>query len=99
MIGRLSGGVECLALLGLALLSASPARGQTVASSDPSGPPSETARRFDELAPRLVASARIQPGDLVSIDGGPALVPAMEALAVEVQKAGAFPVMILDSPR
>ncbi|HEV8178541.1 MAG TPA: aminopeptidase [Gemmatimonadales bacterium] len=58
-----------------------------------------SARRFKALAPRLVQSAAVKPGDLVTIGGGPALVPDMEALAVEVRKAGGFPVLILDSPR
>ncbi len=59
----------------------------------------ETARRFRALAPRLVESAAIKAGDLVSISGGPAMVEEMEALALEVQKAGGRPLMILNSPR
>jgi leucyl aminopeptidase (aminopeptidase T) len=59
----------------------------------------EAARRFEALAPTLVKSARIQPGQVVSIHGGPQMVPAMEALAIEVQKAGASPVLFLDSPK
>jgi leucyl aminopeptidase (aminopeptidase T) len=59
----------------------------------------ETARRFKALAPRLVESAGIKHGDIVSISGGPALVEEMEALGVEVQKAGGNPILVLNSPR
>jgi leucyl aminopeptidase (aminopeptidase T) len=59
----------------------------------------ETARRFRALAPRLVESAGIKHGDLVSISGGPAMIEEMEALGVEVQKAGGTPVLVLNSPR
>jgi leucyl aminopeptidase (aminopeptidase T) len=59
----------------------------------------ESARRFQKLAPRLVQSARIQPGDLVTISGGPLLIPEMEALGLEVQRAGGRPILLLDSPR
>jgi leucyl aminopeptidase (aminopeptidase T) len=58
----------------------------------------ETARRFRALAPKLVESAGIKHGDLVSISGGPAMVEEMEALGAEVQKAGGTPVLILNSP-
>jgi aminopeptidase len=59
----------------------------------------ETARRFQALAPKLVQSAAIQPGDLVTISGGPTLIDEMEALGVEVQTAGGYPMLILNSPR
>ncbi len=59
----------------------------------------ETARRFKALAPRLVESAGIKHGDIVSISGGPAVVEEMEALGVEVQKAGGNPILVLNSPR
>jgi aminopeptidase len=59
----------------------------------------ETARRFKALAPRLVESAGIKHGDLVSISGGPAMIEEMEALGVAVQKAGGNPVLVLNSPR
>jgi aminopeptidase len=59
----------------------------------------ETQRRFAALAPKLVQSARIRPGDLVTINGGPAMIPEMEALGAEVLKAGGRPVLLLDSPR
>jgi aminopeptidase len=59
----------------------------------------ESARRFQALAPKLVQSARIKPGDLVTISGGPAMIPEMEALGVEVEKAGGRALLLLDSPR
>jgi aminopeptidase len=59
----------------------------------------ESARRFQALAPRLVQSARIKPGDLVTISGGPAMIPEMEALGVEVEKKGGRALLLLDSPR
>jgi aminopeptidase len=59
----------------------------------------ESVRRFNALAPKLVQSAHIKSGDLVTISGGPALIPEMEALGVEVQKAGGRPILIIDSPR
>jgi aminopeptidase len=70
--------------------------------SDSSAAPAisrESARRFQALAPRLVQSAKIQPGDLVTISGGPAMVPEMEALGVQVEKAGGRAILLLDSPR
>ncbi len=59
----------------------------------------ETARRFKALVPSLVKSSAVKPGDLVTITGGPALVPEMEALAIEVRNAGGFPILVLNSPR
>jgi leucyl aminopeptidase (aminopeptidase T) len=59
----------------------------------------ESARRFQALAPRLVQSAKIQPGDLVTITGGPVMIPEMEALGVEVEKKGGRAILLLDSPR
>jgi len=59
----------------------------------------ESARRFNELAPKLVQSAGIKPGDLVTISGGLLMVRQMEALGAEVQKAGGRPILLLDSPR
>jgi leucyl aminopeptidase (aminopeptidase T) len=57
------------------------------------------ARRLESLAPDLVKSAAIKPGQVVTIHGGPEMVHAMEAFAIEVQKGGATPVMVLESPR
>ncbi|HEX2609876.1 MAG TPA: aminopeptidase, partial [Gemmatimonadales bacterium] len=59
----------------------------------------QSMRRFNTLAPKLVASAGIKPGDLVTITGGLLMVREMEALGVEVQKAGGRPLLLLDSPR
>src|SRR4051812_3792321 len=59
----------------------------------------ESARRFNAIAPKLVQSAGIKPGDLVTISGGLLMVREMEALGVEVQKAGGRPMLLLDSPR
>jgi leucyl aminopeptidase (aminopeptidase T) len=59
----------------------------------------ESARRFQALAPRLVQSAKIKAGDLVTISGGPAVIPEMEALGVQVEKAGGRAILLLDSPR
>src|SRR4029079_17989279 len=59
----------------------------------------QSTRRFNALAPKLVASAGIKPGDLVTISGGLLMVREMEALGVEVQKAGGRPLLLLDSPR
>jgi leucyl aminopeptidase (aminopeptidase T) len=63
------------------------------------GAMAEAARRIEALAPTLVKSAKIQPGQLVTIHGGPQMVSAMEALAIEVQKTGGSPVLLLDSPK
>ena len=63
------------------------------------GKSAETARRFRSLAPSLVQSAAIKPGDLVTISGGPAMIEEMEALGVEVLKAGGRPLLTLNSPR
>ena len=87
--------------LALATLS-SRANAQGYPTSGDSATPAisrESARRFKALAPRLVQSAKIQPGDLVTISGGPVMVPEMEALGVEVEKAGGRAILILDSPR
>jgi leucyl aminopeptidase (aminopeptidase T) len=59
----------------------------------------ESARRFNALAPKLVQSAGIKAGDLVTISGGPLMLREMEALGLEVQKAGGRPLLLLDSPR
>ncbi len=59
----------------------------------------ESAMRFNELAPKLVQSAGIKPGDLVTISGGLLMVRQMEALGAEVQKAGGRPLLLLNSSR
>jgi leucyl aminopeptidase (aminopeptidase T) len=53
-----------------------------------------------ELARRVVTEcAGVEPGDVVAVAGGTHTIPMMEALAIEVQKAGGMPVMILASDR
>lgn len=92
-----------LTALGLLALypASSQAQGSDAARNSPpsGGAMAEAARRFEALAPALVKSARIQPGQLVAINGGPQMVGAMEALAIEVQKAGGSPVLLLNSPK
>jgi hypothetical protein len=54
--------------------------------------------RFADLAHRIIAtSAAVKPGDAVVINGGKHTIPLMEALAIEVQKAGGFPNLLLSS--
>jgi leucyl aminopeptidase (aminopeptidase T) len=87
--------------LGLLALCAAPSHGQEAAAaqSRSGSVMAKAARRFEALAPALVKSAKIQPGQLVTIHGGPQMVRAMEALAIEVQKAGGSPIVLLDSPK
>ena len=59
----------------------------------------DLSRRFEALAPKVVRSAQIKPGDVVAIRGGPHMVPAMEAFAIEVHKTGGLPLLLLESPR
>jgi aminopeptidase len=59
----------------------------------------ESVQRFNALAPKLVQSAGIKAGDLVTISGGLLMVREMEALGLAVQKAGGRPILLLDSPR
>ena len=55
---------------------------------------------FAGLAKRVVAvSANVKPGEVVVVNGGKHTVPLMEELAIEVQKAGGLPTMLLDSGR
>ncbi len=85
--------VRSVGLLGLALLGPGALGAQGPGSS-------ETMRRLEELAPRIVQTfAPIKAGDLVAIYGGPHMVPAMEAIAREVQMAGGHPLLLLQSPR
>jgi len=53
----------------------------------------------EQLAKRLVRSASVKAGDVVMIDGGTHMVPLMEAIAVEVEMNGGFPVITLESDR
>ena len=52
-----------------------------------------------QLAKRLVQSASVKKGDVVIITGGTHVVPLMEDVAIEVQKAGGFANMWLQSDR
>jgi leucyl aminopeptidase (aminopeptidase T) len=55
---------------------------------------------FEALARKVVStSANIKPGDVVVIQGGKHTIPLMEALAIEVQKAGGLVTMFLTSDR
>jgi leucyl aminopeptidase (aminopeptidase T) len=95
------------AIIGVLALSSAPVlaqdttvtrSGASVSRNEGSGGTS-FARRLEALAPDLVKSAQIKPGQVVTIHGGPAMAPAMEAFAIEVQKGGATPLMILESQR
>lgn len=59
----------------------------------------QTSDKTQKLAVRLVQSASVMPGDVVIVDGGKHLIPLMESVAIEVQKAGGMPVMFLESDR
>lgn len=56
-------------------------------------------KKYQEIAVRLVQSASVKTGDVVVIDGGKHMIPLMEAVAIEVQKTGGMPVIILESER
>ena len=59
----------------------------------------QTDEMTQKLALRLVQSASVRPGDVVMITGGKHMIPLMEAVAIEVQKAGGFQNMILNTDR
>jgi leucyl aminopeptidase (aminopeptidase T) len=94
-----------LLMAGPAVLWPTPARAQDAPTAEPrtsrsvGSPMAAAAQRLETMAPNLVESARIKPGQLVAIHGGPAMVSAMEAMAVAVQKQGGYPVLLLDSPK
>jgi len=55
---------------------------------------------FAGLVKRVVAvSANVKPGEVVVVFGGKHTVPLMEELAIEIQKAGGLPTMLLGSGR
>jgi aminopeptidase len=82
------------------VLVANPARAQdTTASMGSRSGLGGASHRFEAMAPSLVKSAQIKPGDLVAIHGGPQMIPAMEALAVEVQKVGGNSLLLLETPK
>jgi aminopeptidase len=77
----------------LAFLLAGEAHAQTAARQT-----GATEARFSALAHRIVTtSAAVKPGEAVVIAGGKHTIPLMEALAIEVQKAGGFPNLLLAS--
>jgi len=54
---------------------------------------------YDSIADSLVnQSLEVQPGEIVSINGGPTEIELMEALVVAVSKAGGQPVVLLNLP-
>lgn len=65
--------------------------------------PGETATAKEDLqklAQKIVnVSATVKPGDVVVVAGGTHTIPLMEALAMEVQKAGGMVQMFLESDR
>jgi leucyl aminopeptidase (aminopeptidase T) len=82
--------LKLMPALALGLLAAVATPGQTT------GQPQD----YAVLARRIVAeSANIKPGDVVVINGGQHNIPLMEALAIEVQKAGGMPTMFLNTDR
>jgi aminopeptidase len=55
---------------------------------------------FAQLAHRIVTtSAGVKPGEVVVLEGGTHTIPFLEALAIEVQKAGGFANIFLGSER
>lgn len=55
---------------------------------------------LDVLANRIIhTTAGVEAGEVVVIDGGQHTVPLMEALAIEALKAGAFPLLQLNTDR
>lgn len=54
----------------------------------------------EELARRIVGGCvQVEPGDVVVVAGGKHTIPMMEAIAIEVQKAGGMVTMFLSSDR
>ena len=78
---------NCIPLLALScLVAANPIAAQDTA--------------FAQLAHRVVTtSAGVKPGEVVVLSGGIHTIPLLEALAIEVQKAGGFATIFLGSDR
>ena len=75
----------------LSMLAAAEVQGQ---------PAGRDTSRYTELARRIVqTSAAVKPGEVVYIVGGIHTVPIMDALAAEVARVGAAPVMSLQTER
>jgi aminopeptidase len=78
---------NCIPLLALSYLAAA----NPVAAQDTA---------FSQLAHRIVTtSAGVRPGEVVVLQGGTHTIPFLEALAIEVQKAGGFANIFLASER
>lgn len=78
---------NCIPLLALSCLAAA----NPVAAQDTA---------FAQLAHRIVTtSAGVKPGEVVVLQGGTHTIPFLEALAIEVQKAGGFANIFLGSER
>lgn len=55
---------------------------------------------YGSLAKRIVNScANVQPGEVVVVSGGQHTIPLMEAIAIEVQKAGGFVTVFLNTDK
>ncbi len=55
---------------------------------------------LDELSKKIVnTSANVKPGDVVMVFGGPHTISFMEDLAIEAQKSGGMPTLMLGSDR
>lgn len=84
--------IRAFTLLLFVLGAAGSSAAQTAAT------PARTGARYSALAHRIVeTSAAVKPGEAVVIAGGKHTIPLMEALAIEIQKAGGFPTILLAS--
>ena len=54
---------------------------------------SEMATRFAQIAPRIVRAADLGPGKTALVHGGAFMLPFMQQLAIEIERAGAVAVM------
>jgi leucyl aminopeptidase (aminopeptidase T) len=87
--------MKSFVLVGVALLA-----GRLTALHAADGPKKETHRDYDSLARNVVSrSARILNGERVAIYGQFTDAPVLEALAVQVRKQGAHPLIVADSDR
>jgi aminopeptidase len=92
-LARRAGRRHCSILWLMALVMAGESHAQTAAR-----PANVGATRLSELAHRIVTtSATVKPGEAVVINGGKHTIRLMEALAIETQKAGGFPTILLAS--
>lgn len=84
----------CILLLGVAASIGSPPEkaAQTASKPAAASDPQATARKI------VHDSVQVKENEHVLIVGDPTKIPLMEAVAVEVAKAGAFPHLVLNSP-